>query len=123
LEVDAVKTLTATRNARQQRAPLPPVPVTGSFSGGATTADLLAGVAVLEIARPEDTEDFYWAAYVVDDSRIVGVRLRRFHTGKTYFLPAGLSGCDCPDHVERGRACKHMTALKQALSPLASAVA
>jgi hypothetical protein len=54
---------------RRERKPLAPVPVTGSFSGGATTADLLQGVAVLQIDRPEDTNDWYWCAYVVERSR------------------------------------------------------
>jgi hypothetical protein len=110
-------------HGNRQRKPLPPVPVTGSFCGGATTADLLQGVAVLQIDRPEDNNDWYWCGYVCDDYRVVAVQLRKFGTGQTYTLPADLSSCDCPDHVYRGRPCKHMSALKQALSPLASAVA
>jgi hypothetical protein len=112
-------TVTTRRNA-SQRKPLPPVPVAGSFCGGATTADLLAGVAVLQIDRPEDTNDWYWAAYVVDAGRIIGVQLQKFGNGVVYFLPADLSECDCPDCTFRQRACKHMTALRQALSPLAA---
>jgi hypothetical protein len=106
------------RPPRRTCRPLPPVLVTGSFCGGATTADLLAGVAVLQIDRPEDTNDWYWCGYVVDGGRIIGVRLRKFGTGTVYFLPADLSECECPDCTFRQRACKHITALRQALSPL-----
>jgi hypothetical protein len=109
-------------NPNRERKPLAPVAVAGSFSGGATTADLLAGVAVLEIARPEDTEDFYWCAYVVDAGRVIGYQLCKFGTGEVYFLPADLSECDCPDGVYRSArpgGCKHRVALRQALSPLA----
>jgi hypothetical protein len=107
--------------ARRERRPLAPVPVTGTFCGGATTADLLQGVAVLQIDRPEDTNDWYWCGYVVDGGRVIGVQLQKFGTGQTYFLPADLNECDCPDCTFRQRECKHMTALKQALSPLPAA--
>jgi hypothetical protein len=103
----------------RQRKPLPPVPVTGSFGEGTTQAELIAGTAVLEIARPEDTNDFYWVAYVIDGGRVVGVNLRKFGTGQTYFLPATLDDCDCADATFRQRPCKHAIALRQALSPLA----
>jgi hypothetical protein len=122
MQVNATLTRPARQRtvARRQRKPLPPVPVVGSFGGGATTSDLLAGVAVLQIDRPEDANDWYWAAYVVDGGRVIGVQLQKFGTGQTYFLPADLSDCECADRTFRERACKHMTALKQALSPLAS---
>jgi hypothetical protein len=97
--------------------------VTGLFCGGSTTADLLAGVAVLEVLRPEDS-DYYWAGYVVDNSRVIGVQLRHFGTGTVYFLPADLSECDCGDFTfrpDRPGGCKHMAALRQALSPLPAA--
>jgi hypothetical protein len=98
------------------------VPVTGQFSGGYSAADLLQGVAVLEVLRPEDSS-FYWAAVVADAGRVIGWQLRKFGTGELYFVNADCTECDCPDAVYRGRACKHMAALRQALSPLTTAPA
>jgi hypothetical protein len=121
LEVDAMATVTTPRNARQRepRKPLPPVPVTGSFVGGPPSAhDLLHGVAVLEVLRPEDS-DYYWTAVVADAGRVVGYQLAHFGTGTVYFLPADLSECDCPDRTyrpERPGGCKHMRGLAQALA-------
>jgi hypothetical protein len=112
---------TATRPPRQRdrilpRKPYRPTEVTGSFGEGATQADLIAGVAVLEIARPADTGGFYWAAYLIDGARIVGVQIRKFGTGQAYFLPADLSECDCPDCASR-RPCELAAALRMVLPP------
>ena len=106
------------REQRQPRQPLPPVPVTGSFVGGAPSAhDLLHGVAVLEVLRPEDS-DYYWCQVVADAGEVIGYQLRHFGTGEVYFLPADCTDCDCPDRTyrpERPGGCKHMAGLRQAL--------
>jgi hypothetical protein len=99
--------------------PLPPVPADGHFPGGATWQELLAGTAVLQIDRPEDTNDWYWCGYVVDSGEVRGYNLVKFGTGATYFFPADCSGCDCPDRTyrpERPGGCKHMRGLAQALA-------
>jgi hypothetical protein len=106
--------LTARRKPAKPK-PWPPVPVDGYFLAKPTTDELLAGTAVLQIDRPEDTNDWYWCQYVCDAYTVVGYELRKFGTGSVYFLPADCSDCDCPDRVYRGRACKHMTAMRQAL--------
>jgi hypothetical protein len=102
-------------NANRKR--LPPVPVTGSFVGGPSMNDLVHGVAVLEVLRPEDS-DYYWCSCCVDQGRLLGFYLTKFGAGQTYFVDAECKSCDCGDAVYRERQCKHARALRQALESL-----
>jgi hypothetical protein len=99
--------------------PAPPVNVTGRIitGRGRTLADLFTGIAILEITAGEKM-DSYWVSLHLDpsDGAILGVRLQKFGDGATYDLPHDLSACECPDHQYRGRPCKHMEALRQALT-------
>jgi hypothetical protein len=84
---------------------------------GRTLADLFQGIAILEI-EGEGRLDSYWVSLHLDpsDGAILGVRLQKFGEGTTYDLPHDLSSCECPDHQYRQRECKHMSALRQALT-------
>jgi hypothetical protein len=106
-----------------------PTAVTGRLVTGIGTglADLIAGVAVLDISGPTGNTS-YWARALTDgDGRIYGVELLRFGTGQTYqvtFDPdASAWQCDCPDSTFRGRSCKHVAALHDALTAAAATAA
>jgi len=106
----------------RNRKPLPPVGVNGYFSGGGSIAELCEGSAVLVIRKGDasDADEMpYWTvADFGPDGRIAYFQLQRFGTGDRYNLPADLADCDCPDCTYRNRECKHMAALRQALTAL-----
>jgi hypothetical protein len=121
-----MSTITPLSPVRQSR-PLSPVEVSATLE--ATIADLIAGHAVLSIARGDPTDRdvrLYWVkAHLDAEGRITGFELSVFGTDLRYDLPADLSSCDCPDHVyreERPGGCRHMQALRQALVAVVSGV-
>jgi hypothetical protein len=107
------------------RKPLQPVVVLGFFSGGARISEICEGSAVLVIRAGDHTdadEQPYWCEAFFDGAgRVESFHLVKFGSGEKYNLPADLSSCDCPDHTfreERRGGCKHMAALRQALTIL-----
>jgi hypothetical protein len=89
--------------------------VTGIGTG---LADLFAGAAVLDVTDAKGAVTSYWLEAVVSDCRIVAVRLRKFLTSQQYQV--SFDGekweCGCPDSTYRGRDCKHLVALHDALT-------
>jgi hypothetical protein len=115
-------------NPIRHRRPLQPVQVL-AVRCDASIGDLIAGHAVLSIARGDHTDldvRLYWVkAHLDPDGRVTGFELSKFGTGQRYDLPADLSSCDCPDRVyreERPGGCRHMQALRQALVAVASGI-
>jgi hypothetical protein len=98
----------------------PDVETRGTLTTGADRlADLFAGAAVLEIARGDDDVTWYWCRALHDRGHIYGLELTKFATGETYQLvmdpEGGAWSCSCPDHVFRGRECKHLRGAHSAL--------
>jgi hypothetical protein len=70
-----------------------------------------------------DTRVYWLKADVDHTGRVASFELTRFGSSEKYRLPADLSSCDCPDHTfreDRPGGCKHMVALRQALTALTS---
>jgi hypothetical protein len=103
------------------RKPLRAVQATGRLITGIGTglADLFNDCAILEITDARGEETPYWCGAVADaDGRVVAVRLQKFGTGERYQISHDGESweCDCPDSTYRGRDCKHLVALHDALT-------
>jgi hypothetical protein len=109
-----MSTLPAPR-PRTQRKSSPAV--TGRLVTGCGLADLFNEAAVLTIHGPAG-ESLYWCGVITDRGKIVGLTLRKFATGQLYRIACdGLTWeCDCPDCCYRQRDCKHLLALRDALT-------
>jgi hypothetical protein len=107
------------RKPSSPRRPLPPVQATGELTTGIDTglADLFAEAAVLTIHSPTG-QGLYWLGAITDAGKIVGLQLRKFGTGELYRITFGGARweCDCPDCTYRQRDCKHLIAVRDALT-------
>jgi hypothetical protein len=109
----------------RQRKPLLPVNVTGVFSEGVTTHDLLHGSAILEVTDDDgrQPEAFYWTEAVLDAGRLVGVTIQKFADGDRHYVHLdGEPSCTCEDATyrpDRPGGCRHVNAVRQALVELA----
>jgi hypothetical protein len=85
---------------------------------GTGLADLFAGAAVLDVIDARGAVTSYWCEAVVSDCRVVAVRLTKFLTGQQYQVTFDGESweCDCPGSTYRGRDCKHLVALHDALT-------
>jgi hypothetical protein len=106
------------------RKPIPAAEVTGRLVTGAgtTLADLLAGVAVLDVSAPTGSTS-YWCGVIAEaDGHVVGFTLTKFNSGQRYQVTfdGETWECDCPDCTFRERTCKHVLALHSALTKLLS---
>jgi hypothetical protein len=111
------KVITSTRPRKAH----PDVEARGTlFCGTDRLGDLFAGCAILTIARGDDDRADYWLEAVPDrlTGRIAALDLRRFGSGETYRISIDGDNfhCDCPDSVYRGRRCKHLAAVSDALT-------
>jgi hypothetical protein len=92
---------------------------TGRLVTGIGTAlhDLVHGAAILEITDARG-EVPYWCTAVLSAGHVVAVRLQKFGTGEKYQITFDGESweCDCPDSTYRGRDCKHLVALHDALT-------
>jgi hypothetical protein len=109
---------------KPDRAPPSPVVVAGRILAGKGQVmhDLFHGHAILEIESEGRLESYWLTLNVSPDGHIAGLRLQKFATGQRYDLPADLDGCDCPDQTfrpERLGGCRHMVALRAALTNIA----
>jgi hypothetical protein len=111
------------RQPRHPRKPLTDGETRGCLTTGTDRwGDLFAGVAILTVSKGDETDTdtmLYCARGVADAGRIVAIDLTKFGGGKTYRVSidpeTGAWECDCPDSMCRGRRCKHVAALLDAL--------
>jgi hypothetical protein len=100
-----------------------PQPATGTarWASADPAAALRLGAAAALVIRTATRAGEVAAGYVVrpilDGGQLVGYRLEKADDEgpAAYDLPADLSSCTCPDHTWRGRPCKHMGGLLDAL--------
>jgi predicted nucleic acid-binding Zn finger protein len=73
--------------------------------------DLSDGTALLRIETMQGVVAHYWVFHRKNLTRI-----KRMDTGTVYALNLRAGTCTCPDHVNRKIECKHVKAVRTALS-------